>query len=140
MTIEERVRRVLAEAVAAEPAPSGAPFEQVIRRRRRRPVLAAVVVMALLLAVAVVVAGLGAVDTKPVPVAPAVPPDWKTFQSSRYNLQFRYPPDWVVEQEGGMLVVPRELSPSSSKPSGSFAVVVGSARTTTTSSSRTAPR
>ncbi len=135
MTIEERVRRMLTEAVTVEPAPSGAPFEQAVRRRRRRPLRAAVVAMALLLTATVVVAGVRALGTKPTlpvapPVAPAVPPDWKTFQNRTYNVQFRYPPDWVVEQQGGFVIVPRELSPNSSKPSnvgpsGPFAITVG---------------
>src|SRR6266542_2939448 len=98
MTIEERVRRMLAEAVAAEPAPSGAPFDRAVRRRRRRSLRAAVVAVALLLAATVVVTGVHALTTKPgaVPtVPPAVPTGWKTFQNvGFYNLKFRYPIDW----------------------------------------------
>ena len=41
MTIEDRVRRVLTEAVANEPPLKGAPLNAAVRRRRRRPVLAA---------------------------------------------------------------------------------------------------
>jgi hypothetical protein len=131
MTIQEQVRRMLAEAVAVQPAPSGAPFEGTIRRHRRRRLrVAAAAVTALLLAAAVAVAGVGTLGTRPtlVPVAPAVPPGWKTFQSSVYNLRFAYPPDWVVGQEGGLVVVPRELAgPGGSKPSiaGPLLVTVG---------------
>jgi hypothetical protein len=131
MTIEERVRRMLTEAVAAEPAPAGAPFERAVRRHRRRPLRIAVVAVALLLTAAVVVAGISTTSPKPAPpVAPVVPSNWKTFQSQPYNLQFRYPPDWVVRQEGGFVVVPRALGakgakPATGGPSGSFAVVVG---------------
>ena len=131
MTIEEQVRRMLAEAVAAQPAPSGAPFEETVRRhRRRRRRVAAAIVTALLLAAAVAVAGIGALGTRPtlVPAAPAVPPGWKSFQNGVYNLRFAYPPDWVVGQEGGLVVVPRELAgPGGSKLStaGPLAVTVG---------------
>ena len=123
MTIEEQTRRMLAEAVAVQPAPPGAPFEGTVRRhRRRRRVVAAAAATAMLLAAAVAVAGIGARGTRPtlVPVAPAVPavpPGWKTFQNRVYNLRFAYPPDWVVGQNG-LVVVPRDLAgPGGSKPS-----------------------
>jgi hypothetical protein len=130
MTIEEQVRRMLAEAVAVQPAPSGAPFERTVRRHRRRRLGVAAAVTALLLAAAVAVAGIDALGTRPtlLPVAPAVPPGWKTFQNSIYNVRFAYPPDWVVGQEGGLVVVPREFAgPGGSKPStaGPLAVTVG---------------
>ncbi|HYY81031.1 MAG TPA: hypothetical protein VFD04_17895 [Actinomycetes bacterium] len=135
MTIEERVRRMLAEAVAYQPAPSGAPFEGAVRRHRRRRLrAAAAAAMALLLAAAVAVAGIRALGTRPTllpvaPAVPAVPPGWKTFQNGVYNLRFAYPPDWVVGREGGFeVVVPRALAgPGGSKPStaGPFAVTVG---------------
>jgi hypothetical protein len=126
MTIEERVRRMLAEAVAGEPAPSGAPFERAVRRGRRRPVRAIVVTMTLLLTAAGLAAGVRALATKPAPlptvppVRPAVPPGWKTFQSAGpYNLTFRYPPDWVVEGRGGFVIAPRQFaSPDQSHPTG----------------------
>jgi hypothetical protein len=132
MTIEERVRRMLAEAVAAEPAPPGAPFERAVRRGRRRPLRIAVVSMALLLAAAVAVTGVRAVGSKPAlpaapPAGPAVPPSWKTFQDARYNLTFRYPPDWVVQGHGGFLIAPRRYaSPDPSNPTrGLFSIGVG---------------
>jgi hypothetical protein len=129
MTIEERVRRMLAEAVAVEPAPSGAPFERALRRRRWRPLRAVAVAVALLLVVAVVVTGVRFLGTSPgpVPTGPVTPPGWKTFQSDVYNLQFRYPPDWVVQGRGGFTVAPRELTgPGSANPaSGPFFIGVG---------------
>ena len=118
MTTEELVRRMLTEAVAADPEPARAPFEQVLRRRRRRPLRAAVVATVLLLTAAVAVAGVRGLGTKPtVPAAPSVPPDWKLFQSPVYNLQFRYPPDWVVSGRGGFAIAPRKLTPTGSRPS-----------------------
>jgi hypothetical protein len=131
MTIEERVRRMLAEAVAAEPAPSGAPFDRAVRRRRQRSLRAAVVAVALLLAATAVVTGVHALTTKPgaVPtVPPAVPTGWKTFQNvGFYNLKFRYPPDWSVEGRGGFVIAPGQFAraDSSSPVPGPFAVEVG---------------
>jgi hypothetical protein len=132
MTMEERVRRMLAEAVAAEPAPSGAPFERVVRRGRRRPLRIAATATALLLAAAVAVTGVRALGSKPAlpaapPAGPAVPPSWKTFQSAPYNLTFRYPPDWVVQGHGGFVIAPRRYaSPDRSNPTvGPFGIGVG---------------
>ncbi len=131
MTIEERVRRMLAEAVAAEPAPSGAPFDRAVRRRRQRSLRAAVVAVALLLAATAVVTGVHALTTKPgaVPtVPPAMPTGWKTFQNvGFYNLKFRYPPDWSVEGRGGFVIAPGQFASadSSSPVPGPFAVEVG---------------
>ena len=50
MSIEDRVRRVLTDAVATEPPPRRAPLAAVRRRRRRRPVLAGAVAVVLVLA------------------------------------------------------------------------------------------
>jgi hypothetical protein len=111
MTIEERVRRMLAEAVAAEPAPSGAPFDRALRRRRWRPVRALAVGAALVLVVVLLVTGVRFLGRpQPVPTGPVTPPGWKTFQSDGYNLQFSYPPDWVVQGRGGFTIVPREFA------------------------------
>jgi hypothetical protein len=133
MTIEEGVRRMLAEAVAAEPAPPGAPFERAVRRGRRRPLRIAVISMALLLVAAVAVTGVRALGSRPapLPLAPAagaaVPANWKTFQDARYNLRFRYPPDWVVQGHGGFVIAPRRYaSPDRSAPTvGPFGIGVG---------------
>jgi hypothetical protein len=67
MTVEDRVRRVLAEAVADEPVLRGAPLEYARRHRRRRLVVTGAVAMALVVAVVVVAA---AVRSR----APARPP------------------------------------------------------------------
>ena len=124
MTFEEQVRRMFAEAVAVQPAPSVAPFEGTVRRQRRRRLrVAAAIATALLLAAAVAVAGIGELGSRPAlppvaPAVPAVPAGWKTFQSSAYNLRFAYPPDWVVGEQGGFVVVPRGLAgPGGAKPS-----------------------
>ena len=114
MTLEEQVRRMLGEAVAAEPQPVRPPLDRVLRRRRRRPVRAAVVATALLLVAAVAVVGIRGLGDKPalpaIPSTPSVPPGppgWKLFQNRTYNLQFHYPPDWVVSERGGFVVAPR---------------------------------
>jgi hypothetical protein len=53
-----------------------------------------------------------------------VPPGWKTFQNSVYNLRFAYPPDWVVGEDG-LVVVPRELAgPGRSKASAAAPLAV----------------
>jgi hypothetical protein len=119
MTIEERVRQMLAEAVATEPAPSGAPFERAMRRRRQRPLRVAAVAMALVLCAAVGLVGVRALVTRPEPlpsVPPAVPTDWKAFQSDGLNLKFRYPPDWVVQSRGSITVVPPRPAGSATPP------------------------
>ena len=145
MTTEELVRRMLTEAVAADPEPARTPFEQVLRRRRRRPLRAAVVATALLLTAAVAVAGVRGLGTKPtMPAAPAVPTGWKLFQNRAYNLQFRYPPDWVVGGRGGFVIAPRKLSPTGSRPStiaapGPLFISLGLSSDYTSSSSRTVP-
>ena len=128
MTIEERVRRMLVEAVASEPAPSGAPFERAVRRRRRRPLRAVAVAAALLLAVAVVLTGVRVLGTKPAPlptVTPAVPSDWKTYQNDFYNLKLRYPPDWVVQTQGGVAIIPRRFAGPGITAAGSRPFIIG---------------
>ena len=69
MTIEDRVRRVLTDAVADEPPLRGAPLQAALRRRRRRPVLAGAVAVVLVLAA---VAGVAALR-RPDKVLPATP-------------------------------------------------------------------
>ena len=53
MTIEDRVRRILADAVADEPSPRGAPLERALRRRRGRPALVGAAALVLVLAAVV---------------------------------------------------------------------------------------
>jgi hypothetical protein len=100
MTIEDRVRQVLHEAVAVEPPPRGAPLDAVIgRRRRRRPVPAGAAALVLVLAA---VAGLAAVRGRERPPPTAVPTDgWATYTNQAENLRFRYPPGWRLESLRG---------------------------------------
>ena len=118
MSIEDRVRRVLADAVADEPPLRGAPLEGITHRQRRsRSVLAGAIAMALILGAVVAFAavrspGRGPVAPTPTPstvapptpstARPARPPStvpttgWKTFTHAASNLRFRYPPGWVI--------------------------------------------
>jgi len=119
MSIEDRVRRVLADAVADEPPLRGAPLEGITHRQRRsRSVLAGAIAMALILGAVVAFAavrspGRGPVAPTPTPSTVAPPPTpstarparppstvattgWKTFTHAASNLRFRYPPDWVI--------------------------------------------
>jgi hypothetical protein len=102
MTIEDRVRRVLAEAVADEPPLRGAPLDHALRRRSRRPVVAGAVALALVL---VAVVALAAVRTRERPLPSTVSTKgWTTWTDTAGNLRFRHPPDWVVHQKRAGLV------------------------------------
>jgi hypothetical protein len=124
MTIEDRVRRVLAEAVADERPLRGAPLDHALRRRSRRPVLAGAVAMALVLA-AVVAFAIVRGRPQPPPAGPApttapatattspavVTGGWRTYTDAAHNLRFRYPPDWVLRRrnaEATVTLAPRE--------------------------------
>jgi hypothetical protein len=96
MTIEDRVRRVLAEAVADEPPLRGAPLEHATRRRGRRPVMAGAVAMALVLAAVVAVAVARGSGERPLPSTVSTK-GWKSYTDVAGNLRFRYPPDWRVK-------------------------------------------
>jgi hypothetical protein len=118
MSIEDRVRRVLADAVADEPPLRGAPLEGITHRQRRsRSVLAGAIAMALILGAVVAFAAVrgsvrGPVAPTPTPstvapptpstARPARPPStvpttgWKTFTHAASNLRFRYPRGWVM--------------------------------------------
>ena len=99
MTIEDRVRQLLADAVADEPTPRGAPLERALRRRRRRPALVGAVALVLVLAAAVgLVAVRGRGGTRPVAPAPTTTPPpttavstagWKTYTDAAHNLRLR---------------------------------------------------
>jgi hypothetical protein len=128
MSIEDRVRRVLAEAVAAEPPLRGAPLDHALRRRGRRPVLVGAVAMALVLAAVVALAAVrGRPQQPPVGPTPTTTPataptttasspavatgGWRTYTDAAHNLRFRYPPDWVLRrrnQEATVTLAPRE--------------------------------
>jgi hypothetical protein len=114
MTIEDRVRQLLAEAVADEPPPRGAPLRAALRRRRRRPVLIGTTAVLLVL---VAVVGLAVVRGRPRPLPTTVPTEgWRTYTDTAENLRFRYPPDWRVEPldpdraPGTLRLVPPELA------------------------------
>jgi hypothetical protein len=118
MTIEDRVRRVLTDAVATEPPPRAAPLPPV-RRRRRGPVLTGAVALLLVLAAVV---GLAAVRGRPQSLPTTVPTTgWKTYTDAADNLRFRYPPDWRAELlaperlPGVVGLVPPELAGASAR-------------------------
>ena len=102
MTIEDRIRRVLADAVVDEPPLRGAPLEVATHPRRVRPLLAGVVAMVLVLAA---VATLAAVRSqrRPAPLAPSPTTTdtrgWRTFTDPTGYLRFRYPPDWARQHQ-----------------------------------------
>jgi len=129
MTIEDRVRRVLHDAVADEPPPRGAPLQVAIRRRRRRPVLAGAVAVVLVLAAVV---GLAAVRSSRRPL-PSTDPTagWKVYSDTARNLRFRYPPGWVVRerQPGWWRIAPPDQAAGMLKDQPPFAVGIR-ARTT----------
>jgi len=96
MTIEDRVRRVLTEAVADEPPLRGAPLDHALRRRSRRPVLAGAVAMALVLVAVVALAAVRSSGERPLPSTVSTA-GWRTYTDVAGNLRFRYPPDWRVK-------------------------------------------
>jgi hypothetical protein len=120
MTIEDRVRRVLTDAVATEPPPRTAPLPAVRRRRQRRPVLAGAVALVLVLAAVVgLVAIRGRTGASPAtPVPTSTPPTtvvstagWTAYTDADHNLRLRHPADWVVRPrhaEGMVTLAPPE--------------------------------
>jgi hypothetical protein len=122
MTIEDRVRRLLADAVAEEPPPRGAPLQVAIRRRRRRPLLAGAVVLVLVLAA---VAGLSAVRGRPLPATDPTA-GWTVYTDAARNLRIRYPPDWVLRerQPGWVRIAPPNLAAGVLEDQPPFAVGV----------------
>jgi hypothetical protein len=110
MSIEDRVRQLLADAVANEPPLRRAPLDHALRRRRRRPLVAGAVALTLLLAAVVVLA---AVQPRQRPLPSTVSTNgWKTFTDATGHLRFRYPPDWALrrlsEQDAAVVLVPPE--------------------------------
>lgn len=119
MTIEDRIRRVLADAVAEEPPLRGTPLEAATRSRRGRPLLAGVIAMVLVLAAVVALAAVrgqrerGPVGPTPTTTTPADSGKaWKTFTDSTGHLRFRYPPDWALhrqpKRDDSVVLVPPE--------------------------------
>jgi hypothetical protein len=121
MTIEDRIRRVLADAVANEPPLRGAPVEAATRRRRRRPVLAGVVAMVLVLAAVVALAAVrgqgrppaGPPTTTAAPATTVSTAGWPAYVDRAHNLRLRYPPGWKLRPgPGGEELVPPEYAAS----------------------------
>lgn len=124
MSIEDRVRRVLAEAVVDEPALRGAPLEYASRHRRRRLVVAGAAAMVLVLAAVVVAA---AVRSREHPLPSTISTNgWKTWTDAAGNLRLRYPPDWVVRPRSAGLIriAPHEHAGSATADNPPFAVGV----------------
>jgi hypothetical protein len=114
MTIEDRIRRVLADAVADEPPLRGTPLKVATRPRRVRPLLAGVVAMVLVLAAVVTLAAVRS-QRRPAPLAPSPTTTdtrgWRTFTDPTGYLRFRYPPDWKLQGQprgDGVVLVPPE--------------------------------
>ena len=132
MTIEDRVRQVLATAVADEPPLRNAPLERTLRRRGRRPALVGTVAVVVVLALVVALAALRG-PGRPVvgPTAtPAAPPStipttgWPAFQDRDNNLRLRHPPGWTVRRGPlGTELVPPEYA-SSQPGRAKYAVLV----------------
>jgi hypothetical protein len=124
MTIEDRVRRVLTEAVADEPPLRGAPMEIIRRRNRRRPALAGAVAAVLVLAA---VAGLVAVRGRQRPLPTTDPTaGWTVYTDAARNLQLRYPPGWVLRERapGWIRIAPADQAADMLKGQPPFAVGV----------------
>jgi hypothetical protein len=124
MTIEDRVRQVLNDAVADEPPLRGAPLQVASRRRRRRQVLAGVLAVVLVLAAVV---ALAAVRGRQRPVPTTDPASgWKLYTDTASNYQLRYPPDWVLRerQPGWIRIAPPEQAAGMLKDNPPFAVGV----------------
>jgi hypothetical protein len=121
MTIEDRVRQLLADAVADEPAPRGAPLDYALGRRRPRLALAGAVVVLIVLGLVVAVASVRGPDQPPtgptatttVPTTTISTTGWSTYLDRDNNLRLRYPAGWKVRPgPGGDELVPPEYATS----------------------------
>jgi hypothetical protein len=118
MTIEDRVRRVLAEAVADEPAPRGAPLDHALRRRRTGSTIAGAVAVLVVLALVVALAAVRRPDRPPTgpsatTAAAVSTAGWPAYVDRARNLRLRYPPGWKVRRgPGGDELVPPEYASS----------------------------
>jgi hypothetical protein len=135
MTIEDRVRRVLTEAVADEPPLRGAPLERALRRRSRRPALVGAMALVLVLAAVVGLVALRRSDRPIPPATPATPTlttlptaGWPEVTDDAGNLRFRYPPGWEARRIGGQWVLTQRGIPRSDQGMPAFEVRVISAR------------
>src|SRR5918994_4162471 len=120
MTIEDRVRQLLADAVADEPPPRGAPLDYALGRRSR-PVLAGVAAGLVVLALVVTVATVRGTDrpatgptaTTTVPAITISTAGWPTYLDRDNNLRLRYPRGWTVRPGPlGDELVPPEFAKS----------------------------
>jgi hypothetical protein len=133
MTIEDRVRRVLADAVSDEPPPRGAPLERALRRRRGRPALVGAAALVLVLAAVVGLVAVRRSDRAIPPVAPTLTTlpttGWPEVTDDAGNFRFRYPPGWEARRIRGALwaLAPRGI-PRDDQGLPEFEVRVTSAR------------
>ena len=96
MSIEDRVRELLTDAVANEPPLRGAPLDYALRRRRRRPLVAGAVALTVVLAAVV---ALAAVQPRQHLLLSTISTNgWKTLTDATGHLRFRYPPDWALRR------------------------------------------
>ena len=123
MTIEDRVRQLMAAAVADEPPPV-APLQVALRRRRRRPVLIGATAVVLVLAAVV---GLVAIRERrrPLPITDPTA-GWILYRDAASNLQLRHPPDWVLRERapGWIRLAPPEQAAGVAEDYPPFAVGV----------------
>jgi hypothetical protein len=132
MTIEDRVRQMLADAVADEPAPRGAPLDYALGRRRPRFALAGAALVLIVLGLVVVVASVlgtdqpstGPTATTTVPTTMVSTTGWPSYLDRDNNLRLRYPPGWKMRPgPGGDELVPPEYA--NSRPGfAKYAVVI----------------
>jgi hypothetical protein len=124
MTIEDRVRQLMAAAVADEPPPRGAPLQVALRRRRRRPVLIGATAVVLILAAVV---GLVAIRERrrPLPITDPTA-GWILYRDAASNLQLRHPPEWVLRERapGWIRLAPPEQAAGVAEDYPPFAVGV----------------
>jgi hypothetical protein len=131
MTIEDRVRQLLADAVADEPAPRGAPLDYALGRRRPRFALTGAIVVLIVLGLVVAVATVrpdqrstGPTATTTVPTTTISTTGWPAYPDRDNNLRLRYPPGWTVRPGPlGDELVPPEYA--TSRPgTAKYAVIV----------------
>jgi hypothetical protein len=130
MTIEDRVRQLMTDAVADEPPPRGAPLERALRRRHRRPALVGAVALVLVLAAVVGLAAVRRSDRAVAPVAPTLTTlptaGWREATDDAGNFRFRYPPGWAARKtRGGWYLAPPDPPGKTGRPE--FRVTIVSA-------------
>jgi hypothetical protein len=104
MTIEDRVRRVLTDAVTNEPPLNGAPLDRALARRRPRLAFAGAAALFLVLALVVAVAVVRDSDRPTITPAATTSAStttvatagWPALADRTGNLRLRHPPGWKV--------------------------------------------